>query len=201
MSWTCYSCETKNPNSADACSKCGGNVAAPSNFYLQWVFGGAAFFFVTYLAGVFIGGTLVEFKVSPSDPEIFAMAKTQGAEVGSVMELKPDQAKAAKATLVAKAKAEMSPFMMYFTYWFISFLLFIVCGAIVGFVSDGRTVIEAGLGSVIGQISGFLVLVYGLETEMSWAALIVGLVIGAGLAILGAWLGEAIQERRERVGG
>ncbi len=198
MAWTCYSCGTKNSNKADACSKCGGNTAAPSSFYIQWVFGGAVFFLVTYLAGVFIGGTLVEVQVTPSDTEILAKAKAQGAEAKSALELQPEQAKKAKKTLIAEAKAEMSPFKMYFTYWFIAFITFIVCGGIVGFVSDGKTIIEAGIGSIIGQLAGFAILVYGLDIAMSWTALIVGLVIGCALAIFGAWAGEKLQDARER---
>ncbi len=198
MSWICYTCETQNPNNLDACKKCGGNTAAPKNFYLHWVFGGAVFFLVTYLAGIFIGGTLIEVKVAPTDAQILSTAKEQGAEAKSILELEPEQATAAKKTLIAKAKAETSAIILGLIYWFLPFVLFIVCGVIVGFVSDGKTIIEAGIGSVIGQIGGFLLLVYVFEAETSWIALIVGVVVGCGLAILGSWLGEILQDRRER---
>ncbi|MCP4604104.1 MAG: hypothetical protein GY847_26875 [Proteobacteria bacterium] len=198
MSWTCYSCGTKNPNKADACENCGGNVAAPRSFYVHWIFGGAAFFFVTYLIGAFLGGTLVEVKVAPTDAQVLATAKAQGVTAKTMLDLKPEESKAAKSAVVAKAKADTSPIVMNLIYWFLPFILFIVCGAVVGFVSDGKTIIEAGIGSVIGQIGGSLLLSYAFETDIGWITLIIGLVIGCGLAVLGAWLGEAFQDRRER---
>lgn len=201
MAWTCYSCGTKNSNKDDTCTKCGGNVAAPRSFYIHWIFGGAAFFFITYVTGVFIGGTLVEVSVSPEEAEVLAVAKSMGFSAKSALELKPEEAKAAKKQVTDKARAEMSPVLRNLLYWFIPFLLFIVCGAIVGFVSDGKTILESGIGSAVGQIGGFAVLIYGLGYELSVLTLFVGLVIGFGLAMVGAWLGENLQDRRERAVG
>ena len=80
MPWRCYTCGTKNPNSADTCKECGGNVAAPSKFYLHWVFGSAVFFFVVYMAGTFFGGTLLEVAATPTDSEVMSHAKAAGAK-------------------------------------------------------------------------------------------------------------------------
>ncbi len=198
MPWKCYSCETKNPNSRDECKNCGGNVAAPRSFYIHWVFGGGIFFLVTYLVGIFVGGTLVEVAVAPADAEVFAIAKAKGATASSILELKPEELKAARKAVVAKGKAAMSPLVRNLLLWFLPVILFVVCGAIVGFVSDGKTILEAGFGSVIGQVVGFLLLTYLFNAGGSWMAVIVGIVPGFGLAMLGAWAGEILQDRRER---
>ncbi len=203
MAWACYSCGTKNSNSLDACQKCGGNVAAPRNFYLHWVFGGAAFFLITYLLGVFVGGVLVEISVAPEENAVYDTAKKMGLGVGanSAMELKPDEAKAAKEKLIAKGKERMPPVKRHLLQWFLPAILFIGCGILVGFVSDGKTIIEAGFGSVVGQVLGFVLLVYGFSSDLNWLAVVIGVVPGFGLAMVGAWLGEIWQDRRERAGG
>ena len=64
MTWICYSCGEKNPNSTAQCKKCGGTVAAPSKFYPPWVIGGIIIFFGmvifgTYLGGIFGGGSKI----------------------------------------------------------------------------------------------------------------------------------------------
>lgn len=201
MAWTCYSCGTKNKNSAEECTNCGGTVAAPSSFYAHWIFGGAFVFFLAYIIGVFLGGTLVEVAVAPSDAEVLAVAKANGATVNTVLELKPDESKAAKAVVVEKGKAAMSPVLKNLLYWVLPFLLFIVCGGIVGFISDGKTILEAAIGSLVGQVIGFLVLKYGLGNAIGLIPLVVGLIVGFGLAMLGAWLGENYQDRKERAVG
>jgi hypothetical protein len=198
MPWRCYSCGTKNPNKSDTCEACGGNVAAPRSFYLHWVLGGAAFFLVTYLVGTFIGGTLVELSVTPDDATILAAARANGVKAESAMALKPEEAKEARDAIIAKAKLGMSPAARYFLHWFLPAILFAVCGAIVGFVSDGRTIVEAGLGSIVGQAVGFILMVHAFGHEIGWISLVIGLAVGCGLAVFGAWLGEGLQDRRER---
>jgi len=207
MGWACYSCGTKNPNSADQCQKCGGTVAAPSSFYVGWIFGGGIFFFVFYLAGTMAGGVLVEFAASPEDKDIIAYANDNMKEGESKVEKieqlgnEPERLAAAKAAVIQRNKAGMSSIVQGLLYWILPVLLFIICGIIVGFVSDGRTVLEAGFGSLVGQGIGWVLHVYVFETGLSWIALVAGLVVGFGLGMLGAWLGEWIQERKERGGG
>jgi hypothetical protein len=205
MAWTCYSCGTKNNNSADQCVKCGGTVAAPRSFYIQWVFGGAIFFFVTYLAGVLAGGVLVEAWVSPEPDAVLAEVNANLAEGVSAYKaidtVEPDKIAGAKASLIAKSKAALSPVLRISLTWLLPALLFVICGIIVGFVSDGRTVLEAGFGSILGQAGGFAVVKYLIGTELDLLVIAVGVVPGFGLAVLGAWLGEIFQERKERAGG
>ncbi len=205
MAWKCYSCGTSNPNDADMCQKCGGTVAAPKSFYVVWIFGGAVFFFIVYLAGTLAGGTLVEAAVAPEAEEIIveanALKKDHDPEIKSVDTLEPEALAAAKASAVSKAKESMSSVLKGVLYWVLPVLLFILCGIIVGFISDGKTIIEAGLGSVVGQVGGFMLHMYVFKTGLPWLALLVGIVPGFGLGFLGAWLGEIIQERKERAGG
>lgn len=198
MSWTCYSCSHVNPNSADTCQKCGGTVAAPSNFYIQWVLGGALFFLITYILGTFVGATLIEFMVAPDEPQVLVQAQSMGVQAKTMNDLQPEEKEKAKTALISRAKEQMSPLLGGLVYWFLPTLLFIICGGIVGFISDGKTIWEAALGSIVGQGSGFALLRYVFDVELSWMALVVGLPIGFALAILGAWQGEKIQEHRER---
>ena len=171
----------------------------------MWIFGGAIFFFIVYLAGTLAGGVLVEAAVMPGDEEILkeanSLKKDADPEVTSLDTLEPDALAAAKAKAVSKAKAEMSPILQGVLYWLFPVLLFVICGIIVGFISDGKTIIEAGIGSLVGQAGGFVLHVFVLDTGLPWMALFVGLVPGFGLGFLGAWLGEIIQERKERAGG
>ncbi len=158
MSWFCYSCQAKNPNSADTCVKCGGTVALPKKFYVQWVFGSAVFFMATFILGSYLGGILM--------------------------------------TLSNSALYQV----LILRIW--PALLFVVCGIVVGFASDGVTILEAGLGSVLGQ--GLAVSVFVLfmdDFPIGWLDFIFGALPGAGLAILGAWIGEKIQLRKEQAGG
>lgn len=207
MGWKCYSCGTKNPNSADMCQKCGGTVAAPRDFYVGWIFGGAIFFLVFYIAGTMAGGVLVEFAASPEDKDIVAYAndnrKEGESEVEQIEQLgnEPERLAAAKAAVIERNKAAISSVVKALIYWILPVLLFVICGIIVGFVSDGRTVLEAGFGAVVGQGLGWVLHVYVFDTGLSWIVLAAGIVPGFGLGFLGAWLGEWIQERKERTGG
>ena len=204
MAWKCYSCGTKNPNRADTCSKCGGNVAAPRSFYLTWVFGGGIIFCLFYLIGTFAGGVVVATIATPEDQaviaEINATKKPGDPIVKALSEPKPEQVTAARAIAIEKAKKAMSPVLRELVTWIFPALLFILSGVIVGFMSDGRTVLEAGLGAAIGQVGGFLLHIYVFETDLSWLALIIGMVPGVGIAVFGAWLGEILQLRKEAAG-
>ncbi|MFO8071824.1 MAG: hypothetical protein R6V85_08110 [Polyangia bacterium] len=202
MAWTCYSCGTKNPNSADQCQSCGGTVAAPRSFYVHWIFGGAVFFFVTYLAGTLAGGTLVEFAVSPSDAAVLARVNAD-LEKGmdpydNIDTVEAEKKAAARAAVVTKARDALNPIINASLYWVLPALLFIICGIIVGFVSDGKTVLEAGFGSIVGQAGGFLLHHFVFGTGLPWLVLAIGIVPGFGLGVLGAWLGEIIQDRKEQ---
>ena len=200
MAWSCYSCGTKNSNKEDTCSNCGGNVAAPRSFYVHWIFGGMIFFLVAYVVGAFVGGTLVEVVVSPDEAEILKMAKVEEGEEkpDTTMKLKPEVLKAAKEAAINKAKKNMSPVLKNLLRWFIPIILFFIFGALVGFVSDGKTIWEAAIGSILGQLGGFLLLHYVFGSSIGWLSLGVGIVPGFGLAMIGAWLGEAWQDARER---
>jgi hypothetical protein len=198
MAWTCYSCGTKNPNSAAECQKCGGTVAAPRSFYIQWIFGGALFFVIFYLVGTFIGGILVEFAAAPSEADILAAAQAAGVKSKSVDTLEPEQLSKAKTAAINRAKEGMSGVVKGVLYWFLPGLLFLICGVIVGFVSDGRTVLEAAIGSVVGQVLGFVLMRFMFQHSIGWIALAACLVLGFFFAGAGAYLGEAIQEKRER---
>jgi hypothetical protein len=204
MAWKCYSCGTKNPNSADTCSKCGGNVAAPKSFYIGWVIGGGFIFALFYMVGTFAGGVVVAALASPKDPailaEVNASKKAEDPIAESLSEVKPEQVIAAKAVALDKAKNAMSPVLRAFITWIFPAILFILSGALVGFMSDGKTIIEAGIGAAIGQVGGFLLHVYVFHTGFSWLALAIGIVPGAALAILGAWIGEIMQLRKESAG-
>ena len=204
MAWKCYSCGTKNPNSADTCSKCGGNVAAPKSFYIGWVIGGGFIFALFYLVGTFAGGVVIAAMAAPDDKAVLAQInaskKTEDPIAVSLSEVKPEQIIASKAVALEKNTRAMSSVLRGLITWVIPAILFILGGALVGFMSDGKTIIEAGLGAAIGQVGGFLLLVYVFETDISWLALVIGLVPGAAIAIFGAWLGEIMQLRKEAAG-
>jgi hypothetical protein len=182
-------------------------VAAPRSFYAGWIFGGGIFFFVFYMAGTAAGGVFVEFAASAEDKDIIAYANDNMREgdskIKEILQLgnDPERLAAAKAAVIARNKAAMSDAAKQIIFWVLPALLFIICGAIVGFVSDGRTVLEAGLGSILGQAGGWALLVFRFDAQLSWLVLAIGIVPGIGLGMLGAWLGEWIQERKERAGG
>lgn len=207
MPWKCYSCETSNPNSADVCQKCGGTVAAPARFYGQWVLGGAVFFLIVYLAGVLAGGVLIESYVRPTDE---ALLKEINATRNIIRQKEPytsieaadnELTIASKAVLITRGKAAIPIVVGIGLQWIFPFLMFIICGMMVGFISDGKTIIEAGIASVLGQVGGFFIFKYGFSPQFGFVQLVAGLIIGFGLALLGAWVGEIIQERKERAGG
>ncbi|MCU0664902.1 MAG: hypothetical protein MUC50_21580 [Myxococcota bacterium] len=202
MSWTCYSCGTKNPGSADQCTNCGGTTAAPRSFYLHWVFGGALFFLITYAIGSIVGATLLEFAAAPEESAVIAEAKVilaaKNIPFENLSTIKPDELAASKAAAIAKNKAKIPAVIRGMLLWILPALLFVLCGAVVGFISDGKTIIEAGLGSILGQVGGFFALKIGLGHDIGWLVLGAGLAIGFALAVVGSILGEKIQEMKER---
>jgi ribosomal protein L40E len=204
MAWKCYSCGTKNPNSADSCSKCGGNVAAPKSFYVGWVFGGGVIFAIFYLIGTFAGGVVIATIAAPQDAtviaEINATKKAGDAVVLALGEAKPEQVVAARAVAAEKSIKAMSPVLRNLFTWIFPAFLFVLSGVLVGFMSDGRTVLEAGIGAAVGQIGGFLLHMFVFKSDLGWLALGIGLVPGAALAVLGAWYGEIFQLRKEAKG-
>jgi hypothetical protein len=201
MAWKCYSCGTKNPNSADTCSKCGGNVAAPKSFYIGWVIGGGFIFALFYLVGTFAGGVVIAAMAAPDDKAVLAQInaskKTEDPIAVSLSEVKPEQIIASKAVALEKNTRAMSSVLRGLITWVIPAILFILGGALVGFMSDGKTIIEAGIGAAVGQVGGFLLQLHVFHTDFGWLALGIGLVPGAALAILGAWIGEIMQLRKE----
>ena len=206
MGWKCYSCGTENSKEDAVCKNCGNTVAAPKSFYSVWILGSAFFFMVFYMAGTMAGGVLVEAVATPSNDTVLAIANEQrssGSEkFKSLLQLKPEQMTAAKAVAVQKAKSAMSPVVVGIIQWFFPAVLFVLSGIIVGFISDGFTIIEPGIGSVIGQVAAAAIMIMVFKTEsFSWTAVVIGILPGAGFGILGAWFGEIIQDKKDRAGG
>jgi hypothetical protein len=201
MAWKCYSCGTKNPNSADTCSKCGGNVAAPRSFYVGWVIGGGLIFALLYLVGTFAGGVVVAAIAAPDDKAVLAQVnaskKSEDPVAQSLTEANPEQVIAAKAVALQKEIAAMSSVLRGFITWVFPAVLFVLAGLLVGFMSDGKTIIEAGIGAALGQVGGFFLQMYAFHTDFGWLALAVAMVPGAALGVLGAWIGEIMQLRKE----
>ena len=72
--------------------------------------------------------------------------------------------------------------------WTLPVILFIICGIIVGFISDGVTIIEAGIGSVLGQLLAVVLIVYVFKTgSTSWLAFAIGAVPGARNSRISPW--------------
>jgi hypothetical protein len=208
MSWACKSCGKENPNNALKCGECGAVSPATKKFYVGWVIGGGVIFFLMYLVGVFVGGTLVEAALHPTEEEIITAVKDKGIVKVKVkdgeeqkidlMELSPENQALAKEAAIATARSEMSLAVHSVLFWVIPFLLFPLCGVTIGFVSDGRTVIEAALASVLGQVIGFCAMRFMYGFDIHWLELLIGLIFGFVVSGVGAYVGEAVQEKRER---
>jgi hypothetical protein len=98
--------------------------------------------------------------------------------------------------------------LMFLTNWFAGFLLvglavqskwaqlgaalgaFAVGGFVIGWQSEGRTIVEAGLAAVIAIVASMAIQGFPIVDP-------VALAIGAGLpfvaSVLGAWIGELVQ--------
>ena len=206
MAWKCYSCGTDNSNKDAVCTKCGNTVAAPRRFYSNWIWGAALFFFIFYLAGTMAGGVIVEAVAAPNEATLLRLSNQLGMQDGktykNLLQVEPERLAAARAVGIHYNKKAMSPALKLALQWTLPVILFIICGLIVGFISDGYTIIEPGLGSIIGHAGAVALIIYGIESPVtSWLAYAVGVLPGAGLGILGAWIGEKIQDKKDRAGG
>jgi hypothetical protein len=206
MSWKCYSCGTQNANENAVCSKCGNTVAAPAAFYFKWIPGAALFFAFFYTIGVMAGGVLVEAAAAPDEQAILKAANEKREADKKVyvnlMQLQPEEVAAARAVALQRSRAAMSDATAFALHWTLPIILFFIGGIIVGFVSDGKTIIEAAIGSLVGQALAVALIVHGMKMggATSWTAFFVGALPGVVLGGLGAWLGEIIQEKKERFG-
>jgi len=198
MPWTCKKCGTQNPTNALKCGKCEAPIPVKPKLSPAWVFGGAVLFFLAYLIGTFLGGVLESMSYEPSDEEILAAAAALKIEAKTLEKMGPQDQKAAREKAKEKAKQTANKVVTNILFWIIPLIIFPVAGAIVGFVSEGRTVVEAALASVIGQPLGFVVMRFGYGAEIHWLAVIIGIVVGFFVAGIGAYIGEAVQEKRER---
>ena len=165
---------------------------------------GQLVFSLVYAVGVSVGGTLVIFSVNPSSDEILAEAKTLGMktehkeELKSIYDLKPEQKEEAEAAALEKARASMPPVARNILYWIIPFLLFPLFSLIIGFSTAGRTTIEVAIGSSVGQGLGFAALKFGNGVPLSYLELGIGIVVAFLIVALGEYIGETIQEKKER---
>jgi hypothetical protein len=198
MPWTCQKCGTRNPTNALKCGKCESPIPVKPKLSMAWALGGAVLFFIAYLVGIFLGGTLVAMTNEPSEAEIMVAAAELKIEAKSIDKMSPKDLAAAEDAARVKTKASMSPVLRAVLFWFIPLVIFPVAGAIVGFVSEGRTVVEAAIASVIGQPIGFVVMRFGYGAEIHWLEVVIGVVIGFFVSGVGAYIGEAVQEKRER---
>ncbi|MDD5308422.1 MAG: hypothetical protein PHU25_13960 [Deltaproteobacteria bacterium] len=75
-------------------------------------------------------------------------------------------------------------------------ILVLAAGVVLARLSWGKTIIEAGIASVIGQLAGFAIVNFtGLAAGLGVIEFAVCAVVGIGLAVLGAFLGEWLQDR------
>ena len=202
MYWTC-SCGTKNPENAVKCGKCSKPSPSPKKFYAGIIVSGAIVFALIYGIGISIGGTLVAFSITPTNEAVLEQAKIIGKAKGlksvtAVSDLEKEDQPLAKEAAVKKATEEMSVLVRSILFWIVPFLLFPVIGIAVGFISQGRTVLEGAIAGTAGQVLGFLACKYYFKVEIGIIELVAGIVVGFVLVAAGAYVGEAIQEKRER---
>ena len=139
------------------------------------------------------------FSHEPSEEQIFQASKDMGVKAESIHKLTSPQRKDARELAIEKATEEMSGVVRLVLQWFIVLLMFPIAGAIIGYISEGRTIIEAAFASLVGQVLGFLLMKYAYGLNASFIELGVGVVVGFGLSAAGAYVGEAVQEKRERL--
>jgi hypothetical protein len=202
MYWTC-SCGTKNPENSIKCGKCSKPSPAPKKFYAGIIITGAVVFAMIYGLGVMIGGTLVAFSVTPTNEDILVQAKIIGEErglkfVATINDLEKEDQPLAEKAAVEKVTKDMSLLVRSILLWIVPFLLFPIIGIAVGFISEGRTILEGAIAATAGQIIGFLAGRFAFHVDIHIIELLVGLVVGFLLVAAGAYMGEAIQEKRER---
>ena len=203
MYWRCK-CGHKNPENARACGKCKSTEDAKKKFYWGALISASFVFCLVYVAGVSVGGTLLVFAVEPTSDEILAEAKALGmktesnGELKNIYDLKPEQKQKAEAATLEKARASMSGLVRNTIYWIATFLLFPVCSLIFGYTTAGRTIIEVAIGSIVGQGIGFAALKFGNGVPLSYLELGIGIVVAFLIVALGEYIGETIQEKKER---
>jgi hypothetical protein len=199
MSRQCPQRETHDPVARDARRDSYGKKRVMSRkFHFNWVMGSALFFLVVYAAGTFFGSTLIDVAVTPTDKEIVSVANEKGAGAESIVDLSPKQRAAAKATAVDRTKSSMSEGTAHLIYWFLTIILIFFCGGIVGFVSNGRTILEVGIGAALGLLTGYGVERFALDRDVGTTAIGIIVAIGVSVALLGAWIGEVLQGNEER---
>ena len=137
-------------------------------------------------------------------PAFAAEAKAMGMkndndeEPKSLYDLQPKQREEAEAKTTDKARANLSVIVRSVLFWIAPVILFGLLGTLVGFSTAGRTIFEAAIGSAVGQTLAFLFLRFGNDVFISYIELGAGIVGGVIIAGIGAYVGEAIQEKRER---
>ena len=65
-------------------------------------------------------------------------------------------------------------------------------------MSDGRVIIEVGIGSALGQLMGYGIERLALGRDVGTTAIGIVVAIGVLVALLGAWVGETLQGKGER---
>jgi hypothetical protein len=203
MYWRCK-CGHKNPENARACNKCKSSESAKKTFYAGAVASAAIVFFLVYVAGIYVGGTVIIFSIEPTEAQILAQAKSMGMkteykeELKTIHDLKPKQKDEAEAKAVEKAKGAMSGGVRNILFWTIPFLMFPLFGVIFGFSTAGRTIIEVSIGSIVGQAVGFAFLKFANGVPLSYLELGIGVAVGFAIVAVGEYLGESFQEKKER---
>jgi hypothetical protein len=198
MAWTCKSCGTKNPTNALKCGKCGGKDPVPRKISPSWIAGGGVFFFIAYIVGTFLGGTMLAVAVEPGDEDVMKAAAKLEIEAKSIEQMSPADQRRARDEAIVELQKGMARPVRAILFWFLPLLIMPLGGLVVGFVSEGRTVTEAAIGSLFGQAIGFVVMRFGYGMDIHWVELAVGLLVGFFVAGAGAYIGEAVQEKRER---
>jgi len=198
MAWTCKSCGSKNPTNALKCGKCGGRDPVPRKISPSWIVGGGVFFFLVYVVGTFLGGAMLAFAVEPNEGDIMQAAAKLEIEAKSIDQMAPADQRRAREEAIVELQKSMSTPVRAILFWFLPLLIFPLGGLVVGFVSEGRTVVEAAVGSLLGQILGFAAMRFGYGMDIHFVELAIGLVVGFFAAAAGAYVGEAVQEKRER---
>lgn len=203
MYWRCK-CGHKNPENARACGKCKSTEGVKKSFHFGALLSASVVFFIVYVVGVSAGGTILIFSVEPTNEQVLAEAKTLGIKteynetVKSIFDLKPKQKEEAQAAAIEKARASMSAVVRNVLYWITPFVLFLAVGLIFGFSSAGRTIVEVTIASFIGQGIGFAFLKFGNDISLSYLDLGIGVAIGFMIVAAGEYIGETLQEKKER---
>ncbi len=203
MYWRCE-CGHKNPENSSSCGKCKSNENAKKKFHYGALVSASIVFAMVYVAGISVGGTLLIFSARPTSDQVLAEANALGFKnqynepMKSIYDLKGEQKDKAEASAIAKEQAAMSGVMRNILYWIVPFLMFPLFGLILGYTTTGRTVIEAALGSIVGQGAGFAILKFGNGEPLTYLVLGIGVAVAFVVVMLGETIGETFQEKKER---